>query len=279
MPLPDLLSDGTWEMPEGEGPCTTWPLAAGCNKFPDDQDEWDELMVWSVELATDILWRLTAGRYGLCLETVRPCRRPRGLPRLSGGAAWTPELVDGRWINVTCGCPRVDLCSCDSVAEIRLPGPVYVDVDHQIEVTVDGVDLAPTEFVLYEPNRLFRLGGQKWPDCQKLGEKLTEPGTWGVTYYRGTPVPAGGRMAVTVYAYELWASCAEPDSCDLPKRVQTISRQGVTYTLIDPRDFLEEGKTGITLVDTWLAAANPGKLHTPSMVVSPDAARFRQARP
>lgn len=278
MPLPDLLPDGTWEMSESEGPCRTWPLAEGCNRFPADPDEWDDLMVWSVELATDILWRLTAGRFGLCPETIRPCRRRCSPVHNGGGVGWTPDLVDGRWVNVTCRCPTQDLCSCEGVSEVKLPGPVYTDVDHPIQVTVDGVDLPASAFTLYEPNRLVLVDGQKWPDCQKLGEKLTEPGTWGITYHRGVPVPAGGRMAVTVYAYELWKSCAEPDDCDLPKRVQTISRQGVTYTLIDPRDFLEEGKTGITMVDTWLAAANPGKVHTPSMVISPDAPRFRQAR-
>jgi hypothetical protein len=264
-------------MPEGEGPCTTWPLALGCNQFPEDPEEWDDLVVWSIEVATELLWRFTAGRFGLCLETIRPCRRRCG-PVQGGGAGWAPDLIDGRWVNVTCGCPRVDLCSCEGVSEVRLPGPVYADIDHPIQVTVDGDDLPAAAFTLYEPNRLVRVDGQKWPDCQKLGEKLTEPGTWGITYYRGLPVPVGGQMAVTVYAYELWKSCANASECKLPERVQTISRQGVTYTLIDPRDFLAEGLTGITMVDQWIAAVNPGKVRTPSSVHSPDSPRYRQAR-
>jgi hypothetical protein len=58
-----------------EGPCP-WPLdTACCPGWPEDPEEWDDQHVLAVEIATDILWRLTAGRFGLCPELIRPCRR------------------------------------------------------------------------------------------------------------------------------------------------------------------------------------------------------------
>jgi hypothetical protein len=43
----------------------------------------------------------------------------------------------------------------------------------------------------------------------------------------------------------------------LPERVQTITRQGVTVGFLDPQDFLEKGRTGITMIDLWLRSVNP----------------------
>jgi hypothetical protein len=272
--------DNTWAMPEGDGPCATWPLA-GCSEFPDDVTAWDELMYVSVEVATELLWRLTAGRYGLCEETVRPCRRaPRAMTGVADGAGWMPVLDDGRWLNLTCGCPREVLrtgCGCDDVPQVRLPGPVTLDDAHPITVTVDGVVLPSTAWRLDEPGWLVRVDGQRWPLRQRLDQPTTAEGTWSITYWRGTPVPIAGQMATARYAAEWWRSCTGQD-CALPKRVQTISRQGVTYTLIDPRDYLDAGRTGVSAVDQWLAAVNPDSHREPSAVYSPDAARYRQAR-
>jgi hypothetical protein len=39
----------------------------------------------------------------------------------------------------------------------------------------------------------------------------------------------------------------------LPERVTSVSRQGASWTILDPQDFLKDGLTGIGPIDQWLA--------------------------
>lgn len=48
--------------------------------------------------------------------------------------------------------------------------------------------------------------------------------------------------------------------CRLPRRVQTVSRQGVTYQMVDPTDIYRDGLTGLPEVDIWIASVNPNRL-------------------
>ena len=58
--------------------------------------------------------------------------------------------------------------------------------------------------------------------------------------------------------------------CDLPERVTSITREGVTMALIDPQEFIQEGRTGLYTVDLWLNAVNPNRLLKRATVWSPD---------
>lgn len=283
--LDDLLGpDGTWPMPPASGPCRTWPTEDDCGCLPPDASTWDATMIHSVEVATEILWRLTAGRFGLCREVVRPCAP--GCGTRSGGRMM-PQVIDGQWVNTVCGCQAAsDTCSCGTPpSSVHLPGPVYWE-DHRLgpdnpdryrmHVYIDGQPLPRGSYWMYEPNQLIRTDGGTWPTCQDLTAQADEPGAFSIVYWRGTPVPPGGRRAVALLACEIWKACARgPDSCALPRRVQTVQREGITYTMLDPMDFLSEGRVGLTEVDLWLAAVNPGKVHSPSAVLSPDMRRHR----
>jgi len=44
------------------------------------------------------------------------------------------------------------------------------------------------------------------------------------------------------------------ESCQLPERVTSISRQGVSWSMLDSMDFLDKGLTGIGRIDQWLSA-------------------------
>ena len=48
-------------------------------------------------------------------------------------------------------------------------------------------------------------------------------------------------------------------ACKLPDRVQNISRQGVSWTILDQQDFLEKGLIGINSIDNWLNATRGGR--------------------
>ena len=90
-----------------------------------------------------------------------------------------------------------------------------------------------------------------------------------VTYTYGVTVPVAGRRAARKMADELVAGWSG-EECDLPDRVTNVSRQGISFTVIDPQDFLDDGRTGIYEVDLFLRAANPDKARKPARVFSPD---------
>ena len=115
-----------------------------------------------------------------------------------------------------------------------------------------------------------------WPKCQELSKPLGQPGTFGVTYLRGVPVPEAGRWAAGMLACELVKACLpELGECRLPDNVTSVVREGVTLELapfiIGGADGqIQFGRTGIPEVDLWLIAVNPHKIRTRSRAYSPD---------
>lgn len=300
---PRIDGDGTWDMEYGEGPCRTWPLLPDCSSCFDCEDTsaLDGQLRVSVEMATEILWRLTAGRFGLCREIVRPCRQDcydpdqRNLPasyRYQAGPGMRPDIIDGRWVNLSCGCTCLpsgcSSCSCGGRAPtLVLPGPVYAPhlpaahgactraSRYPVRVWVDGAELSPDAFRVEAPDRLIRVDGGSWPGCQDLRASYDQPGAFAVEYWRGKPVPVGGRRAVTELACELYKKCTGDASCALPERVQTVNREGITYTFVDQFEFMSNGRTGLRVVDAWISSVNPQALASPPGVWSPDQFRVR----
>jgi hypothetical protein len=81
-----------------------------------------------------------------------------------------------------------------------------------------------------------------------------------------------------VFAIEL-IKAWEGDDCALPDRVTSVTRQGISYTILDNQDFLENFRTGIYVIDLFLKTANPAKALAPSKVFSPDMPRARRMAP
>ncbi len=94
-----------------------------------------------------------------------------------------------------------------------------------------------------------------------------------VTYVWGVNPPAGGRSAAAALADQFLLAWDQDDDCKLPQRVTNVTRQGVSWTILDAQDFLDEGKTGIYTIDLFLRAVNPDKARRPARVFSPDVAR------
>jgi hypothetical protein len=67
--------------------------------------------------------------------------------------------------------------------------------------------------------------------------------------------------------------------CALPQRVTSVTRQGVTYTVLDSQDFLEEMRLGIYEVDLFLKTNNPNRAQKRSKVFSPDIPKARRYTP
>lgn len=81
-----------------------------------------------------------------------------------------------------------------------------------------------------------------------------------VDYLFGSTVTYGARRAVLWLAHQFWMStdgCDSCGDCQLPERTTTVTREGLSYTLLNPQDFLKDGRTGVPTVDLWLSTVNP----------------------
>lgn len=245
-----------------------WPVQTDCLPTIDPDDparaEKAARLQEAVDTAVQVLWALTGRRFGCQRLTARPCPGwddPRWDSYDSiGGPGMIPVLFDGQWANVWAG-PG---CKADGPGVVTLPGPVAA-VD---AVKVEGVAIASDSYRL-EGDRLYRIGGT-WPS-QDISRPLGEPGTWGVEYQRGVAPPAGAGIVVGQLALEFWNVCEPGAPCRLPRRWQTVTRQGITVQKADPIDILDSGRTGLAEIDTWVAAHNPNRLDRPATVMSPDS--------
>lgn len=73
-----------------------------------------------------------------------------------------------------------------------------------------------------------------------------------VHYTTKNSLPPGADRAARRLAEE-YVKAARGLACALPERVTSITRQGASWTVLDPLDFLEDGLTGIGPIDGWLA--------------------------
>jgi hypothetical protein len=256
------------------GPCESWPVTWVC----DVSCESPTVTAQAVELATEVVWALTGRQFGLCTVTLRPCRRectdfpwPDGGYSQWAGSSWlSPALISGQWFNVVCGrCTRG--CSCSNVSEILLPAPVH-DI---IQVKIDGVIVTGSDYRL-DDNRILVLLDGDWPTCNDLSLPDTEPNTWSVTARYGLEVPAGGAWAVGELACEL-VRAHNGEDCRLPRNVTQLVRQGVTIQFPNVIELLNEGLTGLYLVDQFVNTWNPSHLRRRSGVYSVDQSPHRRA--
>lgn len=234
---------------------------------------------WAVEAATEVLWALSGRQFGTCTVTSRPCRRTCaadiGMWIWSGRTTYPqPALIGGSWFNLTCGSCGTD-CSCTSLAEFILPGPVA----EVIEITIGGEVMPTGSYRVDDYRKVVRQDGGSWPSCQDLTQPLGEEGTWGVTYSYGQPVPQSGRLAVGELAIQFLKACDANagGDCALPPNLQSLIREGVSLQFTeDVQSRLQtDGRLGIWAVDVFLVTFNPKGLQTRSRVYSPDVPRPR----
>lgn len=76
-----------------------------------------------------------------------------------------------------------------------------------------------------------------------------------VVYTIGSNLPPGARAAVYTLATEYANAITEGKKCNLPERITSITRQGVSWTLLDPGDFMDKGLVGISRIDSWISIA------------------------
>lgn len=260
----------------GFGPCADWPVRWTCDisTFSLEQRQ------TAVTSATEVLWALSGRRFGTCTVTLRPCRRECMDQWPWGWSEWGGSSTLDRWVWsdyrywVPLGCGGSGCsggCSCTELSETILPGPV----SSVVSVKLDGTPMATGSYRMDNNRLLVRTDGQKWPFCQDLSKDDTQPGTWSVTFSVGEPVPVSGQLAVGELGCEILRALNGQD-CRLPPGVTSLVRQGVSIQIPDFGELIRDGRTGLYLVDMFLASANPHRLTQRARVYNVDRPTVRR---
>lgn len=209
-------------------------------------------------LAWDTLRLLTGGRVGNCVQRIRPClSNPCNVCR--------GDVASIGGLEGPCGC---DSCACKRIPEISLASPIA----HVWSVSIDGMLLGPSDYLIVDGRKLIRTDGLPWPSCQDMTVGPCDPGSFTIEYIPGIEPDAAGLWAAGVLACEYAKSCSG-GKCRLPASVSTVSRQGMTITMDE--GMFSNGLTGIREVDAYILSINPNKLKIPAQVWSPDAPPYR----
>lgn len=256
--------------------CSAWATADDlCDPCLSSYDDIDPTLLDRMFLiASDLLFKLSGRRYsGTCTASVRPCSQSvsEGLPRHSPSSFAFASYP-------SCGCNSPRKCGCPRPSEITLGVEPITSIE---EVKVDGAVLDPSLYRIDDYKYLVRLRDPdgsfvSWPCCQDILLPDTEPDTFSVSFSYGTSPPESGVLAAAVLACELALQCGasiEGAECRLPKRVVSLTRQGVSVIVQDPTQALFNGRFGIPEIDQFLAVENPHRLRRSATAISPDFPR------
>lgn len=192
----------------------------------------------ALRFASDVLYNLTRRRYrGECTDTFHP---------FGCAGCWSSGCASSRHFG------------------LELPGqPVRAITS----VVIDGVEIDPSEYYVVGERYLRRLSGS-WP----CGCNLNDLDRFVVTYtYGRTPTPSLVRAAAILgweFALAWTPSCA--GACRLPRRVTSVTRQGVSFAVVDPLTLFKDGLTGVPEVDMLIQSELYGEGHRRAAVYVPD---------
>lgn len=227
--------------------CASW---AQMHELPNDvqQLHTDETWCSILALASDILWSASGRRWRNveAAETVTldppddSCSPQMGYAYQYG--YWMPIRAVG-----------------SSPTRVRLPRP---DVTAITAVTLGGA-----AFTAYRRsgNYAVRTDGRGWPLSNDTR----------ITYQFGRKVPASGVLAEIQLATELGKAMAGKP-CGLPARVTSVTRQGISFDMLESLEVLKAGLTGVYSVDQWILAVNPDRQRQQGRCWSPDIVEARQ---
>jgi len=269
-----VSGDNPAASPHSEVLCAAWASKADIPEtilaeMPTVTDsQWANVLM----IASEILWALSGRRWygGGCLEEAYL----RSTPPRPGTGSWPYHESWGDcgcwlradWIN---GYPIAAFVGpwahVEGVYAVRLPRDKVTEVT---SVTVNGSPF--TSYNLTRSGWLERIDGKRWDLCS---------GATVVTYRHGEPPPRGGVQSAVTLAIEIARDIYGLGKCRLPKRLSTVTRQGVTVDILDSLDVLKEGGTGLTYVDMWLHSVNPEARPQMAGVWSPDVPRLMPRRP
>jgi len=210
----------------------------------------------AIESASYILWMLSGRKFSGQHTTVETYFQPYSDDALTQRIY--PVLDNGQVRNV-CGA-----CGSTCLHFIPLRGQPIISIE---TITVGDREIDLADVAIYDYSAIAPVDGC-WGTCDDME----------IAYTFGTIPPAAGTAAATELANQFIWAATDDERCSLPARVTSVSRQGVSWTLLDQQDFLEQGRTGIYLVDLFLRTVNPTKALMRSRVFSPDIPRGKTIR-
>lgn len=201
----------------------------------------------AIAKASYILYKLTGEKYpGTYTSTDVISTRSSG-----GNYSTKPALVNGSMYNFPAG--------ASNNRELYMRQTPVLSVQEVIE---NNRVLLPTEYTLRNNRYIVKNPPLRW-----IIDPVNEIQ---VTYTHGTPPPRAGKAAATRLANEfiLWNMGSE--KCALPERITSVARQGISFAILDPQDFIGQGRTGIYEVDAFIAASNPDKAQKKAAIFRQD---------
>lgn len=191
----------------------------------------------AIQTASTVLYKLTGEKYpGISTSTDAITSTA-----YTNNAMTSPQLIGGKMYNL----PR---SAMGGQRELNLRQKPVLSVQ---SVYVNGVLLDPSQYSLRNNAYIVRTAPHQW--------MLSPTSEITVTYKHGARPPVAGRAAATRLANEIILWYLGDNRCALPERITSVSRQGVSYTILQPMDFISQGNTGIYAVDSFIAAVNPDK--------------------
>lgn len=225
----------------------------------------------AVQVASNLLWAMSGRKYtGVTTVTERYICTLRNNRMGPSEKTNSPVLFGGDVYNI----PASDYDEYSELtsdglspdSRIKLRGGPVTKV-HAVRNRI-GKIIDPSSYYLVDKSTLHVRAGTPWTPCN------TE-----VTYSYGIPVPVAGRMAARKLALEFARLWSGDEDCELPQRVTSISRQGVSYTIIDNQEFIDELRTGMYEIDLFLKVVNPDNARRKAKVFSTDRPRARRYAP
>jgi hypothetical protein len=216
--------------------------------------------------ASQLLWAMSGRKYsGINTVTERYICTTRRYRYGASTRNYTAELLNGNVYNI----PYQDFNNYVDVtsdgltpqSRLRLRGRPVIEI-HAIRNRAGDV-IDPNSYYLVDHSTIQAVQGVPWAPCDIE-----------VTYTYGAQAPELGRQAAKYMAIQfikLWAG----EDCELPARVTSVSRQGVSYTVLDSQDFIQELRTGVYTVDLFLKSVNPDGARAKARVFNPDIPRAR----
>lgn len=246
-----------------------------CTSLDLDDETVRAAAVFAQDVASSVLFRLSHLRFNGCCEADEVLcvqRRSCGCWGWGWGSLPRPSGDGATWVNECCG--RCSNCDC-STGQHRILLP-YTPVTAVDTVTIGGVDVDGWQIV--DGRWLYLPDAAAFSACFD-GAAETATGLH-VVWTHGQAPPPDGVLAACVLGCEIAKLCNR-QPCDLPKRVTSASREGVSWTLLDPMDFLVNGRTGLYEVDLFLSSLGdsaPTTVTFPEDVGTIDFAERARAR-
>ena len=225
----------------------------------------------AAKAASNLLWTLSGRKYsGVTTVTERYVCATLAYRYGSSQRNTRADLVLGDVYNM----PYSDIDSYTAVtsdglspqSRLRLRGRPITKI--HVMRNRAGVVIDPASYYLVDHSTIQATAGSRWSPCDSE-----------ITYTYGIEPPTLGKMAARTMALEFAKLWNGDDDCILPQRVTSISRQGVSYTLLDNQEFIDDMRTGLYAVDMFLKSVNPDKARNKARVFSPDVPRARRYTP